>query len=757
MQAIILFATFLFLVISMTFLSCYLNAREVLSDESKLTASDYSVLVRNPPPNAYDPDEWRTFFQQFAHKQVSCVTVALNNDELVRKLIERRKQEHALQLMLPEGTDMDDEDEVAHAVEKLTLETPPTSKFMSHVVNPILTTMGLRVTAESLFKILESMTDEIRELQKKEYKVVSVFVTYETEEGQRNALEKLSLGKFDVLFNNVNGARPGTVFRDRVLQVEEPVEPDSIRWLDMSSTYLGRVSLWAFSLLITLVAVVVAGLCVAFTRHRYGPYVAGILVSVFNSVIPEIVAMLMLYEPHLTEDSYETSLYVKITLFRWVNTAVLVKFVTPLTGTLAGGDDDILPSINAILVSELYVTPLLKLMDISSNINKHFYAPRAKTQLEMNNYFLGTLWSVGERFTSLTNIVFVCLFYAALFPASFFFGAAILFIQHFVDKFSLMRLWSRRPTAGSQLARFSRRYFFYGSVLAFFVASSYTWAQFPFDNVCDPVDPTSGHAGDYANIHFVNGSIVDQLTVTRDVDVQYCSQRWRDSTVFPFPPTERLEPGDAKYMTDSQRKLVDLFGWTAFFSVVAYSCLVFGADVFSSILSQFKSIYSPAGMSQKIDFSSNEEIYGYVPQIKLPSFPFPLLACDVDDIYQGLIGWNDKNHSYDRWNMIFDVKYDGMKRTNRIKGNTRNTGQINDQSEYAGTPATETDRLLSTSRPIFSVIKHYPPSWLQAEMDSKIEKSQPEPQPESQLEPEGSTNGEQQDAKQGKAWWDILS
>ena len=106
---------------------------------------------------------------------------------------------------------------------------------------------------------------------------------------------------------------------------------------------------------------------------------------------------------------------------------------SPFTGTLFDGESDILPSIKAILISELYVTPLLSLMDISSNINKHVYAPRARSQEQMNMYFNGTQYNIGERLTRLTNIVFVCLFYSALFPAIFFFGAIILFVQYYVS------------------------------------------------------------------------------------------------------------------------------------------------------------------------------------------------------------------------------------------------------------------------------------------------------------------------------------
>jgi hypothetical protein len=58
----------------------------------------------------------------------------------------------------------------------------------------------------------------------------------------------------------------------------------------------------------------------------------------------------------------------------------------------------------AILISELFLTPLLRFLDISGNIQRHVLAPRALTQSEMNLNFLGTPYRLGERFTVRTQI-----------------------------------------------------------------------------------------------------------------------------------------------------------------------------------------------------------------------------------------------------------------------------------------------------------------------------------------------------------------
>jgi hypothetical protein len=66
------------------------------------------------------------------------------------------------------------------------------------------------------------------------------------------------------------------------------------------------------------------------------------------------------------------------------------------------------------------------------NLKKHVLAPRANTQAEMNLSFQGTFYNLGERYTDLTKVLFVVVFYSALYPLAFFFGAAILIVQYYV-------------------------------------------------------------------------------------------------------------------------------------------------------------------------------------------------------------------------------------------------------------------------------------------------------------------------------------
>lgn len=192
-----------------------------------------------------------------------------------------------------------------------------------------------------------------------------------------------------------------------------------------------------------------------------------------------------------------------------------------------------------------------------------------------------------------------------------------------------MRIWTWVPSIGSELAEFSRRYFFSGSVLAFVLVSAYAWAQFPYDNLCDPVNATTGASGTY--LYIDENGVIEPTVVTQDTVVAFCSQSWLDAPVFPFPPTSRLQPPGLTWMTSSQVVLTGIYGLTSLVILVLFVAFYFGSAVWRFVLSWFRGVYRSEGQAQTIDFSSLN-VAGYVPQIKRGGFPFPLLACNVDQI-----------------------------------------------------------------------------------------------------------------------------
>ena len=92
----------------------------------------------------------------------------------------------------------------------------------------------------------------------------------------------------------------------------------------------------------------------------------------------------------------------KITIFRWMNTAVITTLVTSFTLTIE--DDALISSILGVFVSETVTLPLLQVIDITGNLKRHIAGPRSPNQFAMLSKFRGTPYNLAERYTVCLNL-----------------------------------------------------------------------------------------------------------------------------------------------------------------------------------------------------------------------------------------------------------------------------------------------------------------------------------------------------------------
>jgi hypothetical protein len=84
------------------------------------------------------------------------------------------------------------------------------------------------LTEDIIWERIKSITEEIRELQRQEYKATSVFVTFETQEGQRSALTALNASELEIATNTAQHISSNALFCGRVLRVEEASDPNAV-------------------------------------------------------------------------------------------------------------------------------------------------------------------------------------------------------------------------------------------------------------------------------------------------------------------------------------------------------------------------------------------------------------------------------------------------------------------------------------------------------------------------------------------------
>mmetsp|Transcript_37390 Transcript_37390/g.112020 ORF Transcript_37390/g.112020 Transcript_37390/m.112020 type:complete len:983 (-) Transcript_37390:2665-5613(-) len=662
----------------------YLQGRaEVLFDEDVQTASDYSVKVTNPPPDAMDPEEWKVFMERFAPGSVVACTVALDNRDLIVSLIKRRRMLNDLAKSLPYETDMADDAAVAEAVREATMASIGWWSKTAFFRRP-----------EKRYSKLKDLEEKIRVQTQRNYHAVAVFVTFQREREQRNVLHALSTGRMNVWLNKLDTSKMGgnsktiTVYesavnvRDsmaifmstsdlvntslsdlikgeeekeahtihlgsddtmrvllfrsqKVLNVKEAPEPNDLQWTNLHVPKITQIMSFVGTTL-ALLAFIYCSYCIIDHLERRQPYKTkcAFFIAGTNAVIPEICEIINGFEPHSTQAAQQSSLYVKIAVFRWWNSAIALSIVFRFIETISiedGNEEErqsLTYSVAPVILAELLMNPIIKLMDPVGTMKRHVLAPRATDQHEMNSHFVGRKLDLANLYTDTTKVVFVALFFAAIYPPSLLLGALALALHFAVDKYALLRLKGPTPDVGQHLARLSRNFFFSTALLSHVIMGAYWWSGYPYDHICGDAD------GGY----------------------YHCSQDFMKQGV--FPPLPRYQPEGEEWMTSSQETLTSLYSWTGL-AVLVYATLAFLRKmVLPAIAGLFRSTYTPDGRDQNLKFTDvkhRQEVHGYVPQNHEPGFSHPLLACDLRGVDEDLIGWRDHQHGYSFHNLYDDA------------------------------------------------------------------------------------------------------
>lgn len=121
--------------------------------------------------------------------------------------------------------------------------------------------------------------------------------------------------------------------------------------------------------------------------------------------MPLICDFINSFESHSTEGRRQTSLFAKIALFRWFNSAIVLSIISHFIESISVEDGNevqkgsLVYSVYPVIFAEMFITPLVLMADVVENFRKHILAPRARDQEEMNSYFTGTEFELAERYT----------------------------------------------------------------------------------------------------------------------------------------------------------------------------------------------------------------------------------------------------------------------------------------------------------------------------------------------------------------------
>ena len=200
-------------------------------------------------------------------------------------------------------------------------------------------------------------------------------------------------------------------------------------------------------------------------------------ITCLNLFLPNMIKAISLNEIHPTHSDMQASMMTKLTVVRFMNTAILTFVVTKNCKMLSLTTNK---AIMLILILDLIVNQAVRFLDFYNLCCRCYSARQMKTKQMLNAKWRGTYWNLGERYTDILKTFFVALFYATMLPTGFIVTCLCMFTIYWLDKWLLLRRWRVPPAMDEKLARLAHRFFVLG-IYTHVWTSFFFFANWPFD------------------------------------------------------------------------------------------------------------------------------------------------------------------------------------------------------------------------------------------------------------------------------------
>ncbi|ETI41777.1 hypothetical protein, variant [Phytophthora nicotianae] len=601
-------------------------------DALEQTASDYSVVVKDPNANAWDPDEWERFFAQFG--RVKFVTVCVDNDRLLSALAKKRYMEDMLKM------ESADQEIVRLALENAADPTKAAPK--QSLFRQFRQKFGLGGYDLTYWNAeLDVLRRRIAEMLKHDsYRVWSVFVMFETEESQRRCLRETRIGLCSTLLDwTSTGLSDRLRFRGtNILHVEQATEPSSVQWKSagvlwrrrvlqqaLTMSIVGGMMTGVYFLALWLKNDYIGGETEPDSKRRGRLFILACTLAVTDLFGCRILSYVDRLEQHQTKEREQLSTLNKLLLFRGFNGAVVLYLLMDFTDILS---QENLLQIQALLIANLITAPVIQLISPFEKFNRWYYGPKAKTQRKLNSYYSGAYWKLAERYTQITKSVGIALFFKSLLPTGLIITSLSLLVNYWVDKYCLLRKWKTPPRYDGLLARASRYHLLLVALVSLIMMGRW-YNGWPFDHATQRAVTSAREETE---------SRYDSLVKTLHI-------------VLPFLRDQ--------YPTKEQQHLMDVLYWI----ILIVTCVVVAFVLLKSLYrSYIRYIVGNlatgflGGRAKQCDIPASDvsTLNGYVPSYESWYSDFPYLSVPLGTFEPRYVSWSGNHEAYCLVNDVVD-------------------------------------------------------------------------------------------------------
>lgn len=475
-------------------------------DADVITAGDYTIYVENIPPNATDPDEFKTFFSKYG--AVADVSIGLANGDLIRLFTDR-------------------------TLKVAELELAAANLKISRLSNHMKSVEKIKTEIAGLDKSVATLR------QKSDFQTIVAYVTFDDQKSQAACLKEYPAGYASKLL-----MPPNKKFRRKFpISVSQAPEPSNIKWENLQVRGMNKnirffltSIITALMLFLSFFVIIVlkglkeslfqdggAALCLEapdiddpnvqeltlwylytssnakyqtilacycqkrleVAREYCAPYlltqtrvqtlsITAILgVIVINVVLTQVLNACAIFEKHHSITEEEGAIAVKVFLAQFMNTALISTIVNTdlayyfpilqplkdsnlLTGIHKDFTSDWFSMVGAPIVATVLpasISPnIVLLLEWPISIVKRFFLKnRQKTQRLLNDLFKGPKFMLSQRYGVMLSMMFTILLYSGSIPIMSWFAVMFFASAYWCEKAYLLRVVQRPPAYDEQL------------------------------------------------------------------------------------------------------------------------------------------------------------------------------------------------------------------------------------------------------------------------------------------------------------------